>query len=40
MAHHPETYLSVRVIDRGSGVGQAISVRDGKGVLEGILERL
>ncbi len=40
MAHHPETRLSVRVIDRATGTGPLLEVRDHKGVLEGILAKL
>lgn len=40
MAHHPETRLSVRLIDRKAGSGQLINVRDGEGVLDKILAGL
>ncbi len=40
MAHHPETRLTVRVVDRASGALQLTNVRDHKGALEAILGRL
>ena len=40
MAHHPETRLSVRLVDRKSGSGQLINVRDHEGALEEILRQL
>jgi hypothetical protein len=40
MAHFPETHLSISVIDRASGEGQHLYIRDHDGAFEEILRGL